>query len=53
VCQGAEDVSWHAEAEVAHDLKAVIIKVREFHALRVCPVVCGEHAAAAPCQAPS
>jgi hypothetical protein len=28
VCQGAEDVSWHAEAEVAHDLKQVIIKMR-------------------------
>ncbi|KAI8469609.1 MAG: hypothetical protein J3K34DRAFT_276064 [Monoraphidium minutum] len=28
VVQGAEDVSWHAEAEVAHDLKQVIIKMR-------------------------
>jgi hypothetical protein len=28
VCQGTDDVSWHAEAEVAHDLKQVIIKMR-------------------------
>ncbi|KIY93587.1 hypothetical protein MNEG_14375 [Monoraphidium neglectum] len=28
VCQGTDDISWHAEAEVAHDLKQVIIKMR-------------------------
>lgn len=28
MCQGTDDVSWHAEAEVAHDLKQVIIKMR-------------------------
>ena len=28
VCQGTDDVSWHAEAEVAHDLKQVIPKMR-------------------------
>jgi len=28
VCQGADDVLWHAEAEVAHDLKQVMLKMR-------------------------
>jgi hypothetical protein len=28
VVQGADDVRWHAEAEVAHDLKSVLPKMR-------------------------
>jgi hypothetical protein len=28
VCQGTDDISWHAEAEVANDLKQVILKMR-------------------------